>query len=116
MSKYKKRNPRKLHDYRSARLKARLSFDEGYAEKPVYSIKGWVSEKQKGLDMMELIENNFNITLMDREEDMKNKQKEFLEEMKDLSTGEKEVSPRDKWTRDEKGNLVSPWSIHAVKK
>lgn len=94
--------------YRSSRLNARLSFNDGFAEKPIYSIKAVTTEKNKGLDMVDLIMNNFNITIRDIEYHKEVVKAQILEEMNHLSN--RIVSPSVKLNRDESGNLVSPFA------
>ncbi len=88
------------------KLRARLTFNDGFAEKPLYSIKAVTTEKNKGHDMIQLIMNNFNIT----------HQEIFREEQKLHETMRSEVplmkyhqNTNDPFTRDEKGNIVSPF-------
>lgn len=113
MSKRNK-NQHKIKEYRNAKLQARLSFNEGYAEHPIYSIKAFTSEKEKGFNMAKLILDNFGFSIIDLEDHLDKKDKEMVKDMKDLANGKKD--PKDGWTRDERGNLVSPWSVNAVKK
>jgi len=82
-------------------LRAKLTFDDGYAENPIYLIKAITTEKDKGLDMVDLIRNNFNLTL---EEIRKNFLKKLEEERKKI------------WTRDERGNITSPFRKELKKK
>ena len=91
-------------EYRSPRLKARLSFNEGYLEKPVYSIKADTTEKKKGLDMIKLIQDNFNIYIEEIEWHRKCVRDEIIEEMKTLK---KDVP---KLHRDGQGRLASPFA------
>ena len=55
------------------KLKARLSFDDGFAESPLYSIKAFTNEKDKGISMIELIQDNFSISSLDVKEFQQNK-------------------------------------------
>lgn len=72
-------------------------------------LKGKVTEKNKGIEMMNKIEGSFGISEKDRmeyDEKMLEWQKDAFtptEVSKDLKEGQ------IKWTRDEKGNLVSPF-------
>ncbi len=98
------------------RLRAKLSFDEGFAEMPLYSIKAFTSEKEKGIDMIELIKTNFNINGGDMDLAFKKKMEEWQEEaMKptELSIEARRTQVKIKWTRDENGNLISPFSNKA---
>lgn len=96
------KNPK---EYRSNKLHARLSFDEGYAERPIYSIKASTGEKVKAFDMIDLILTNFNITINECKIYLKKKQELFVEEMKELA----KLSPTINWSRDEMGNIQSPF-------
>ncbi len=93
-------------------LKARLSFNDGYAERPLYSIKANTNEKEKGINMVELIKDNFNIT----QSDIKEFQKiQFNELSSDFEELEKKMVDRKpiKWERDERGNIISPFGNKA---
>lgn len=94
--------------YRSSKLKASLNFNDGYAERPIYSIKAITSEKPKGLDMIDLIMDNFNIVSGEVEEHRKAVKAEILKEMNGLR--KTIVPPITKLNRDEKGNLISPFA------
>lgn len=94
---------KKLLRYRNSRLRCKLSFDEGFAEQPIYSIKGFTNEKDKGIDMIELIKNNFSITQWDIE---KGRSREAEEQYQHYKKSQGAI----KWTRDDKGNIVSPFS------
>ncbi len=98
----------KNKSYRSSRLQARLSFNDGYAENPMYSIKAVTSEKHKGLDMISLIMDNFSIMILNIEEHRKIVKAEILAEMNHLR--KLDLSPPMKLNRDEKGNLASPFA------
>jgi len=96
------------------RLRAKLSFDEGYAENPIYSIKAFTNEKNRGIDMIELIKNNFHINKEDINLAFKKKMEEWQEDFQKPTIYSKEVEKTLKkieWTRDEKGNIISPFSI-----
>lgn len=94
----------------SGSMRARLSFDEGFRENPIYNIKANITEKDKGLKMLELVEQNFNISKKDREEFFQNKLKEFTADAMLPTKMPKEISKNQiKFTRDEKGNIVSPF-------
>ncbi len=94
--------------YRSSRLRAHLSFNDGYAERPIYSIKAITSEKNKGFDMIDLIMDNFNIVSREIEEHREVVKAQILEEMNHLSKNV--ISPPIKLNRDERGNLISPFA------
>ena len=89
---------------RSAIMRAKLSFDEGFAERPIYVIKGSVNEKDKGINMIELIRDNFGIC----DEDMRKVMIERLEEYnRDFFRPiEKKGKEPIKWKRDSRGNII----------
>ncbi len=93
------------------RLRARLSFDDGFAERPIYSIKAFTNEKGKGVSMIELIQDNFDITSLD----IKNyQQMKFNELTSDFQELEKKTKRKSiQWLRDEKGNIISPFGNKA---
>jgi len=96
-----------------SRLRARLSFDDGYAERPLYSIRAFTNEKNKGMNMIELIQDNFNINSLDVKEFQ---QEKFNELTNDFEVLEKDIIRKKeplKLTRDEKGNLMSPFGNKA---
>lgn len=95
-------------EYRSSKLRASLNFNDGYAERPIYSIKAITSEKEKGLDMIDLIMDNFNIISNEIEKHRKIIQAQILQEMNHLNN--EIISPPLKLKRDENGNLVSPFA------
>lgn len=86
-------------------LRAKLSFDEGFAERPIYVIKGFTSEKDKGVDMIHLIKQNFNIS----DEFIRRKLMQLNSEAMRVTKYPSGLTPPPKLTRDEKGNLVSPF-------
>ncbi len=99
----------------SKRLRAKLSFDQGYAEHPVYTIKGFTNEKGKGIDMIELIKSNFNISKDDIDEHIKNMREEMTEWHRQVESISIEHSKtKIKWTRDNDGKIISPYSKKAM--
>jgi hypothetical protein len=91
-------------------LRAKLSFDDGFAESPIYSIKGMTTEKNKGINMLELIEDHFKISKEDRK-------KAFVAKMSEINALAIQPTEQPKgfkhkkieWTRDEKGEIISPF-------
>ena len=81
-------------------MRAKLSFDEGFSKRPIYKVVAPVTDKEAGLSMLELIYNNFNIKESDR-----------IRFIQDAIKDQKKIalSPPIKWTRDEKGKIVSPF-------
>jgi len=91
----------------SSIMRAKLSFDEGFAERPIYTIKGFVTEKEKGVNMIELIRDNFGIC----DEDMRKVIRERLEEYNKnfftpIEKMRKSVAKPVEWKRDERGNII----------
>lgn len=103
--------PKKKNSFNFLReLRAKLSFDDGFAERPIYSIKGKTNEKEKGINMLELIESQFGISKEDRQKAFRAQ----MEELNDLAMQPTEYPKpfkpdKIKFTRDEKGNLASPF-------
>ena len=78
-------------------MRCKLSIDEGYSEDPIYRIISKVTEKEKGLSMMDLIQKIFNISEWERTQYIK----KVLEEFRDKN--------KINFTRDERGNICSPF-------
>ncbi|HEC39517.1 MAG TPA: hypothetical protein ENI29_14855 [bacterium] len=77
-------------------LTAKLTFfDWGWADNIIYRIKGKVNEKSKGLDMISKIKEFFGI-----------QDNEIIKH--DRKVRDEEIA-RIKWTRDEEGNIISPF-------
>lgn len=94
----------------SSEIRARLSFDEGFRERPLYAIKAKVTEKDKGIDMIELIKQHFNISQKDEKEAFEKKMEFFRADFPRPTKIPKEIKQqRIKWTRDNKGRVVSPF-------
>lgn len=94
-----------LKDYKRNKLRARLSFDEGYAERPIYSIKSTTTEKHKGLAMIKLIFDNFNLTIDNYLKYIEEETESLIEEVNGMSKEERPRLHRDEW-----GNLSSPFA------
>ncbi|KKK86217.1 hypothetical protein LCGC14_2765440 [marine sediment metagenome] len=94
MSKKKVENRK---NYITAKL---VFYDWGWADNIIYRIRGKVSEKEKGLRMIEKIKEFFGIT-------NNSIQEHEIEE-------NKEEIKRINWTRDEKGNIVSPFKSKKI--
>ncbi len=85
---------------RKAYLTAKLTiWDWGWADEIVTKIVGTAMQKERGLMMIERIKDCFSISNKDIRED---EQKEMYAE-----------ANRIQWTRDEKGNIISPFSKRA---
>ncbi len=88
-------------------------YDANKKENILHRVLAKTTEKHKGLSMIEIIENLFAITQRDREQFFKNMQTELQRLNQDAMTPT--VMPLElekkqiKWTRDEKGNIVSPF-------
>lgn len=89
-------------------LRAKLSFDEGFAENPIYTIKAFTNEKDKGIYMLKLIEDNFLISFADRILHDKIEMKSIENETNKFKESDDGKSVT--WTRNEKGNIISPFS------
>ncbi len=97
-----------------SRLRAKLTFDEGMAEYPVYSIKAFTNEKEKGINMLKLIEDNFEISDEDRRDYIRRKLEEWdKDSMKPTDYPKGFRTEPFKWTKDERGNIISPFSDKA---
>lgn len=96
-----------------SRLRCRLSFDEGYAERPLYSIKAFTNEKEKGINMIDLIQDNFDINSMDIKEFHEDKFNLLNNDFKNLKNIPRTLNKSLKLTRDEQGNLMSPFGNKA---
>jgi hypothetical protein len=84
-------------------LLAKLSFTDGFWERPVYLLKGKTTEKHVGVGMINLLKDNFNIN----DEDLKRAKLEEIEQIK------KDILPpsnSNKILRDEKGRIISPFA------
>ncbi len=84
-------------NYITAKL---VFYDWGWADNIIYKIKGRVSEKEKGLRMIEKIKEFFGITNNSIEDHDK---KVSDEEMKRIN-----------WTRDEDGKIISPFKSKKI--
>ncbi len=103
------RNPK---EYRSHKLNVRLSFNEGYAELPIYSIKASTSEKEKGFDMIHLICDNFNINIRQYDSYLEEKNKKLMKEVNGFEN--KPFTEKVHWTKDEQGNIISPFKTKKI--
>jgi len=98
---------KKIKHIPSGVMRVKLIVDQGFAERPVYSIKATTNEKEKGINMIELTSNIFSISNKDMMEAVDRKLKEW-----DLDSRQPTIikgTPQVKWTRDERGNIVSPF-------
>lgn len=87
-------------------LTAKLSiYDWGWGEKIIYRITGKTTEKKKGLQMLEQIKLRFGINDFDEKDFNRSKIRDIKKEMKRID-----------WTRDERGQIISPFSQKLQKK
>jgi len=102
---------KKEHNFRREGLRAKLVIDDWFAEKPLYRIKATTKEKDKGIRMLELIENNFNISTKDRLDFIKKRLEELNKEsMKPTKLPKFMRKNQIKFTRDPKtGQIISPF-------
>ena len=107
MSKYR---DRRRKPFSSGRTRAKLSFDDGFAERPFYAIKAFTTEKHKGMDMLDLIIQNFGISEKEMKEAFRIKMEEFNYDAMQPTIAPKGFKQEEiKFTRDEKGNIISPF-------
>lgn len=84
-------------------LTAKLTFfDWGWADNVVFSVKAKVSEKYKGLQMIERIKMFFGIS---NKEIVRNEEDNLKTEIAEIKGNKSKI----KWTRDEEGNITSPF-------
>jgi len=79
--------------------------------RPIYNNRAKSTEKDKGVDMIIKIKEIFNLSDNDVKEMT---EKVLIDEAYEQRNIQKPNVPY-KWTRDDKGNIVSPWSVKAVK-
>lgn len=94
---------------KNANLTAKLTFfDWGWADNVVFSLKAKVSEKYKGLLMIERLKLFFGIT---NKEIVSNEKERIEEEVNEVKKKRSKIN----WTRDEKGNIISPFRTRKMK-
>ncbi len=97
---------KKKNFHGSSKLRVKLTADDGFIERPIYSIKGMTTEKDKGFNMIELIKNLFGISDKAITEDTNR----MCEEIRNDIPGMREQGDlKDAFTRDEDGNIISPF-------
>ncbi len=93
---------KKKAEIRKSYITAKLVFfDWGWADNIIYKIKGKETEKNKGLTMISKIKELFGIR--------NNEIKEHDSKVRD------EELDKIQWTRDEKGNIISPFRSRKLK-
>ena len=93
---------KKKAETRKSYITAKLVFfDWGWADNIIYKIKGKETEKDKGLTMIQKIKELFGI---------RNNEIESYEVKVRVDELDK-----IKWTRDEKGNIVSPFRSNKIR-
>ncbi len=95
---------------------ASLNFSE-YTPFPkhLYGIKALIQDKDKGINMIQTIMERFYISDFDIEDwrrQMKEKEKENFKEMEE--DAKKWNGNKIDWTRDEKGNIISPFKSKKI--
>lgn len=86
---------------------AKLSFTDGWAERPIYNLRGKTTEKPVGIAMVELVKSQFNLS----NEEIEKAKKEEIEQVKrDVQEYVPFQSNYGKITRDSKGRIVSPFA------
>lgn len=96
----------KKNFYGKSKLQFSLTFHQGWAERPVYSTKGNTSEKQKGVHMLDLITNNFNLSLEEIDMYRKKIRHELMMDLDDM----KNHQDKKPFSKDEYGNFISPFA------
>ena len=92
---------KKRKEVKGNHMTAKLSFFEGgWGDRLLYRIKAKTNEKIKGMLMIDKIKDFFGITNNDQRDFEKN--------------NIKEESERIRWTRDERGNIVSPFQSKKI--
>ncbi len=92
--------------YGRGNLRAKLIFDDGFAEKPIYSIKAMMNEKRKGFNMIDLIRHNFNLS----PEEEKYYEEMIKDEVRECFNAYNDKDKTLKLNRDDQGNLISPFA------
>lgn len=107
------KNKKRIHKFNgSSDLRVKLSFDEGFAERPIYVIKGRTTEKQKGINMIDLIKQNFNISELDVKKQLEEYNKDAMIPTEYHGAY---MTKKIKWTTDSEGNKISPFSANINK-
>lgn len=97
MSKHHKKTIKK------ADLTAKLTFfDWGWADNVIFSLKARITEKYKAFLMIDKIKHFFGISNKDI---IKNEKEHIKNEINEM----REMKSKIKWTRDEQGNIISPF-------
>lgn len=101
------KNRKKVFNHKRM-LEAKLTFYD-LAENVLNRIRAKTTEKNKGLYMIELIENRFGIS----EIDMKMFRRKMIEMQKEAfkPTLKQDWQRKVKWHRNERGNIVSPFGV-----
>lgn len=92
-------------------MTAKLIFEEGFAENPLYVIKGSINEKEKGLDMINLIKMNFDISDKDWRDNFRRKLKELDDDAMTptIVPGGLFKKTEPAFKRDPTGRITSPF-------
>ncbi len=99
-------------EHKKAFVTAKLMlFDWGWRDRIIYNSSAKQHEKDKGIMMVEKLKNLFGISHVD-EETFRSKMVELEKDAFTPNKYPKEIKPF-KWTRDEKGRLISPYSKKA---
>lgn len=86
-------------------LTAKLTFfDWGWADNIIYKVKGKVTEKDKGLLMIQKIKEFFGV----RNNEIKDNERKVIQDEVQRINGIREKN-KIKWTRDEKDRIISPF-------
>ena len=81
------------------------AFEENKREKPHYKAEAHQNEKEKGIGMISYLKNLFGVGSSDE------RKFERQEQIRQRRENSKEIEEKRKirWTRDEKGNIQSPF-------
>ncbi len=82
------------------------AFESFRKENPIYRCQSNSNDKNKGNMMIKYLKDLFNIGAIDEQEYFKKE----VEEQKKLISNKNFGSTKIDWTRDEKGNIISPFS------
>ena len=88
------------------------AFESFRKENPIYRCQANSNDKKKGSMMIQYLKDLFNIGSTDEQKHFKNE----VEEQKKLISNKNFGSTKIDWTRDEDGNIISPFSAKLKKK
>lgn len=105
----------KKNKFRNGRVAEIVRLDvHGWTGNLIHRIKGKTTEKEKGVAMVDKIEDLFNLSREDKDYIRGKIREKDIESMK--PTKYPKGTEPTKWTRDERGNIVSPFRNTEFKK